>query len=80
MASKAFNQTRDAGSDVEKASNNVHLHNDVVDTFGWERVSVKVKDKHLLESIDGAAYAGQSICRQSKSCLFSIPDGFVVGD
>lgn len=60
----AFNHPRDATSDVEKASNDVHLHNDIIDTFCWERVSVKVKDKtqdkHLLESIDGAAYAGQS--------------------
>lgn len=60
MASKAFNQPRDAGSDVEKASNDAHLYNDIVDTFAWERVSVKVKDKHLLESIDGAVHAGQS--------------------
>ena len=64
MASMALNYPRDASSDVEKALNDVHLHNDIIDTFGWERISVKVKvkdktqDKHLLESIDGAAHAG----------------------
>ena len=64
MASMAFKHPRDAISDVEKASNDVHLHNDIIDTFCWERVSVRVKDKtqdkRLLESIDGATYAGQS--------------------
>ena len=53
--------------DVEKASKDTHLQNDTIDTLYWNKVSVKVndkkkrQDKHLLDSIDGAASAGLSI-------------------
>ncbi|KAF7509405.1 hypothetical protein GJ744_008128 [Endocarpon pusillum] len=53
------------------ASNDVHLHNDIIDTFCWEKVSVRVKDKtqdkRLLESIDGAAYAGELVAMMGPS-------------
>lgn len=45
--------------DVEKAADDVHLHNDIVDTVYWDKISVKVEDRYLLNSIDGAALAGQ---------------------
>jgi hypothetical protein len=46
--------------DVEVGTlDDVYLHNDTVKTIYWDDVSVKLKDKHLLDSIDGAASAGQ---------------------
>lgn len=52
--------------DLEKAADDVHLHNDTVNTLYWDKICVKVEDKtsrqdrYLLDSIDGAALAGQS--------------------
>jgi hypothetical protein len=52
--------------DLERASNDVHLHNETIDTLSWDKISVKIldkathSDKYLLNSIDGAASAGQS--------------------
>jgi hypothetical protein len=57
-----LNKSQELGMDVEKASSDVHLYNDTIDSLYWDRVSVKVKaktnDKHLLTAIDGAASAG----------------------
>jgi hypothetical protein len=59
-----LDKSEEEGMDVEKASSDVHLHNDTIDSLYWDRVSVKVKaktnDKHLLTAIDGAASAGES--------------------
>lgn len=58
--------SKEADVDVEMASKDAYLNNDIIDTFYWDKIFVKVKDKttklvtHLLDSIDGAASAGQS--------------------
>lgn len=46
--------------DVEKASKDTYLQNDIIDNLYWNKVSVDVNDKRLLDSIDGAALAGLS--------------------
>lgn len=59
-------EPKEVDLDIERASNDVHLYNETIDTFYWDRVSVTVHDKtlrgdkNLLDSIDGAASAGQS--------------------
>jgi hypothetical protein len=61
-ANVILDKSHEVGMDVEKASSDVHLYNDTIDSLYWDRVSVKVKaktnDKHLLTAIDGAASAG----------------------
>jgi hypothetical protein len=63
-ANEILDKSQKAGMDLEKASSDVHLYNDTIDSLYWDRVSVKVKaktsDKHLLSAIDGAASAGES--------------------
>ncbi len=52
--------------DVETASNDIHLHNDTVDTLFWDNISVKIhdkstgKDKYILQDVDGDVQAGTS--------------------
>lgn len=52
--------------DVETASNDIHLHNDTVDTLFWDNLSVSIhdkatgKDKHILQFVDGDVQAGES--------------------
>lgn len=50
--------------DVERGSGDIHLYNSIIHTLYFEKVTVKTKDKKLqegkllLDSLDGAAYAG----------------------
>ena len=52
--------------DVETASNDIHLHNDTVDTLFWDGLSVSIpdkktgKEKHILQFVDGDVQAGES--------------------
>ena len=63
MAQTALNNPKERDLDLERATHD-HLHNGIVDTIYWEKISVKVPDKttgnvkHLLHSINGAASAG----------------------
>jgi hypothetical protein len=55
-----LSETFKTNIDVEGGmSDDVYLHNDTIETIYWDNVSVTLKDKHLLDSIDGAASAGQ---------------------
>ncbi len=66
MTNMVSDKTKEVDVDVERALNDVHLHNDTIDSLYWDNVLVKVNDtkrhhhKHLLDSIDGSASAGQS--------------------
>ena len=63
MAKSASDNPKEVDLDLERATHD-HLHNGIVDTIYWEKISVKVQDKttgnakHLLHSINGAASAG----------------------
>ena len=50
--------------DLETGSNDIHLHNDTVDTLFWDNLSVSLPDKttgkqkNILQFIDGDVRAG----------------------
>jgi hypothetical protein len=54
-----FSEKFKTNVDVESVSDDAYLHNDTIESIYWDNVSVKLKDKDLLDSIDGAASAGQ---------------------
>lgn len=68
---------REVNVDVEKVSADIHLRNETINTLCWNNVSVKIKDKNLLVSVDGAASAGDLVAimgpsGSGKSTLLSV--------
>jgi hypothetical protein len=63
--SRGSQERKEVAIDAETGPNDLHLHNDTIHTLHWDKISVKVynktlhTDKYLLNSIDGAASAGQ---------------------
>lgn len=63
--SRVSQERKEVDIDVETGPNDLHLHNDTIHTLHWDKISVKFynktlrTDKYLLNSIDGAASAGQ---------------------
>jgi hypothetical protein len=65
MSKMTSQKAKHANVDLERALDNDPLRNDVIDSLYWDKITINVHDKTqrretlLLDSIDGAAYAGQ---------------------